>query len=270
MSEQIKPMWYQHSDDSIVMALTHRHHKIEMYYLMKGNVDYYVDDRVYNVSPGCFVIISPGVFHRTQTISETRERILINFDIEMISEKARALLDECLRETMLCIPETNRLAIENLLAKLENEYGSYQKNKEVLLEAYLTELLALVNRYSKREIKNVDTVDKIVIEVAEYINNNYNQKLTLKEISRRFNISDAYLSRKFKSVIGTELNNYIQFIRVEKAKELLRQTSMSVTKVSEQCGFDDSNYFSVVFKRLEGCSPNNYIKKMQRVSSCEE
>lgn len=74
------------------------------------------------------------------------------------------------------------------------------------------------------------------------------------------NDSESYISRRFKSTVGVSINEYINFIRVSKAVEILESKKMPITEIAINCGFNDSNYFSTVFKKLKGVTPYKYMK----------
>ncbi|WP_426349033.1 helix-turn-helix domain-containing protein [Alloiococcus sp. CFN-8] len=105
----------------------------------------------------------------------------------------------------------------------------------------------------------------IIHDAVEYIKQNYDCRLTLKEISEYVCISPSYLSRIFKQKTGNSLNNFINAIRVEKAKALLDNTDYKVCEVCEKSGFLSAKYFSQVFKKLEGMTPMEYKVKAEKV-----
>ena len=76
-----------------------------------------------------------------------------------------------------------------------------------------------------------------------------------------FAVSEGYLSRKFKQVTGMGLNQYITLVRISNGEKLLRESNLSVTEVAECCGYNDSNYFAAVFKRVKGVTPLRYRKQ---------
>ena len=118
----------------------------------------------------------------------------------------------------------------------------------------------LLYRYRKESSANINASDRIVYVISEYISNNFEQEITLEKLGQRFAISESYLSRKFKSVSGMGLNEYVTYVRIANAERMLKETMMSVTEIAEKCGFNGSNYFSSVFKRTKGITPLVYIK----------
>lgn len=96
--------------------------------------------------------------------------------------------------------------------------------------------------------------------IKTYIDTHYNTPLNLTYLSTYFHFNKNYVSRRFKESFGMSVGSYIGLVRVGRAKELLRFTDMSVEQCGYECGYEDVNYFSRVFKKVEGCSPSEYRK----------
>lgn len=104
--------------------------------------------------------------------------------------------------------------------------------------------------------------NNVINDIARYIRNNYNQELTLQEIADHFYLSREYISRRFKQETGENIVEYLSHIRIEKAKELLTNPELRIFEISQAIGYQDEKYFSKVFKKLEGVSPNKFRKTL--------
>lgn len=98
----------------------------------------------------------------------------------------------------------------------------------------------------------------IIDSVKEYINNNYSKDLCLTILSQQFYISAPYLSKIFKECTGISLKQYISEIRVQKAKELLKNPSYKISEVAEMVGYDKVHGFLKMFKEATGMTPGEY------------
>ena len=104
----------------------------------------------------------------------------------------------------------------------------------------------------------VDPIDS-ALRIIKY---NYNNDLNIKVIADSLFLDSAYFSRLFKRKVGTAPKKFILQTRMEKAKELLRDTNHHIKEISTTIGFDDPLYFSKMFYKTEGMTPSKY-REMQ-------
>ncbi len=97
--------------------------------------------------------------------------------------------------------------------------------------------------------------------VKQYLEDHRTEKITLEDLSKRFYINKFYLTRLFKEQYGIPVISYVCNLRITDAKQQLRFTEKTVEEIGRDCGFGDANYFSRVFRREEGMSPNEYRKR---------
>jgi len=103
-------------------------------------------------------------------------------------------------------------------------------------------------------LKNTQQINLIKL----FLEQNYEKKLSLREIAQKFGFSESYLSRKFARETGVRFVDYITLLRLEKAKKFLITTNMKMTEVSEKVGYANVEHFSRVFKKYIGVSPIIY------------
>ena len=95
----------------------------------------------------------------------------------------------------------------------------------------------------------------------QYIEHNFNKKISLDDIAEELHINRSYLSRLYKNKTGVNLFDAILYRRVEAAKEYLLQTDMKTYEISEAIGVEDAGYFSKMFKKIAGVSPKEFRKQ---------
>ncbi len=124
----------------------------------------------------------------------------------------------------------------------------------------LTSLLTFIMEESWRPEPQSEPVAlrRDMLEIKEFIDANYADKITLESLAGTFYISKHYLARRFKEQCGMTVINYIYQVRVTHAKHMLRFTNDSIELIAEKCGVSDANYFSRTFKKVEGVSPAEY------------
>lgn len=100
----------------------------------------------------------------------------------------------------------------------------------------------------------------IVEQAVEYIRGNYFEEISLGLLSGKFFLNPTYFSELFKKETGESLSKYVNYVRIEKAKELLGSQNIKPTHVYELVGFSDPAYFSTVFKKMTGLTPGEYAR----------
>ncbi len=100
-----------------------------------------------------------------------------------------------------------------------------------------------------------------LVEIKNHLDEHYTEKVTLDDLADKFFINKFYLSKIFKETYGTTVNNYLISKRITRAKQLLRFTDMTVDEIGVAVGMGDVNYFSRMFRKVEGSSPSEYRKQ---------
>ena len=241
------------------VSTIHYHEEYELYYMMDGSTTYFIGNEFYGIEKGNFVFIPRGIPHNTDSQNcHNNERFLLSFSEDIFDKRTRPLLEQLMNHRVLYVPETHLPQLEEIMFKLEAEYA--QSDQSLLLDIYILELLALLLRYRCDKKAQIQESDKIVYTISDYIRNHFEQDISLEELCRRFAISEGYLSRKFKAVSGIGLNQFITYVRISNAEKLLAETDLSVTEIAKRCGFNGSNYFTSVFKKIKGMTPLMYKK----------
>lgn len=100
-----------------------------------------------------------------------------------------------------------------------------------------------------------------LLEIKQYLDDHYADKITLDELARRYYINKYYLTRIFKDQFGISIMDYLQNVRITHAKNELRFTDKSAEQIGLECGIGDVSYFSRVFKKVEGTGVREYRKQ---------
>lgn len=149
--------------------------------------------------------------------------------------------------------------IEIVWQSLFDVAGSADYMRDMLINQHLSTLLTLLMSESWHpEDQKHGKKRESLLDVKKWIDQNYDQKITLESLSSRFFINKYYLSKSFKEQFGQSLSSYILSIRITKAKQLLRFTDKSVEEIGLECGLGAAHYFSQTFKNVEGVPPSKY------------
>lgn len=255
----------------------HHHDFYEIYLLLRGRVDYTVENRLFHMRPGDLMLVSPLELHqaRVDTESEPYERIVLWVDrayLESLSSACTSLT-RCFDTTveghanLLRLPAPRsaemRRALEKLRAlHLQQTYGS-----DLLAACCLVELMVELNqsaadRRLQAALSADMASDQVVDAVLGYINDHYNESLTLDALAERFFISKYHLLRKFETQVGTTVHRYILQKRLLNAKQLLAG-GLAPSEVCSYCGFGDYANFYRAFRAEYSLTPRQYVQSLR-------
>ena len=246
------------------MAEPHSHDFYELYFLLDGERQFFIENKMFKVNANSLVVVPPYRLHKTE--GGPYKRVNINV--------SPSLLPEYLNNFLIKISSLIAIKIEgkcfDIIARLLSEGSKLQfstvKNKTDCLLSIAQTIIFILSAHEIKPISALSTahqpknVSPEVLKILSYINTNFNQPLTLKFLCDKFYLSKVSLCKKFKSVMNCSIMDYVSRLRLAKAKSLLRDENMSVEDVSIECGYSSANYFGLIFKKEVGVSPLNYKK----------
>ncbi|MBB3113763.1 AraC family L-rhamnose operon regulatory protein RhaS [Paenibacillus phyllosphaerae] len=160
----------------------------------------------------------------------------------------------------LSLPVPSLESISPLIAAMVEEYENQaQGYQTMLLSQFIGLVVYLSRQFDLHQEANPSNLHHVASAIS-YMEDHYLEPLTLQEIADHANISARHLNRIFRSYYETTPIAYLQRLRLERAYNLLKQTSLPVTQVSYECGFNDSNYFTRQFTKSYGVSPRTLRK----------
>ena len=131
--------------------------------------------------------------------------------------------------------------------------------RDMRINGKLNDLLTLLMESSWHRGNSFNAPKKMDISsVKSFLDEHYKEKLSLESVASHFFIDKHYLARLFKEQYGVTLVTYLQQVRITHAKRMLRFTDKSIEEIGLECGIGELNYFSRVFKKLEGVSPSEF------------
>lgn len=100
--------------------------------------------------------------------------------------------------------------------------------------------------------------DEVIIKVQEWLQENYSDQMQVSKVADRFRMSVRSLNRRFRLATNTTPLQYLQEMRISHAKDLLKKSNLGVSEVADKVGYQDSSYFTGLFKKLNSVTPNEY------------
>jgi len=189
---------------------------------------------------------------------------LINENIKQLDGyKALFILEPQYRsnhhfKNMLRLTRDELATIEVILNTMFYEQEQKKEGYEIILVNRLEELIVLLSRhYSEIKTTKAKTLVRIG-KVIDYIETNYREAIHIDELSDMAFMSKRNFMRIFKESVGLSPIIYLNQVRLQKARSLLRETNRQVIEIAAMCGFSDSNYFIKCFRRAYGTTPNRF------------
>lgn len=168
------------------------------------------------------------------------------------------IVDDFLYQVYSLLPEVFSIEEVHCIRSMNQILGKLYayESFEQLWKDIADSLIYLFNNYSK--IVYGDTLSE---KVKQYITNNYNHKINLNKLAERYGYTPSYLHRTFKKELGVSPLQYMTSIRINQAKKLLLELpGADIKEIALKIGYDDSRYFSRVFKNEVGISPSQWQK----------
>lgn len=157
----------------------------------------------------------------------------------------------------------SRAAVDSGLALPQLLGDQYNFLSELEKHHRFEDLFAWVTRLSDTLTEAVSITQHLkstryLAGVIDYIHDQYATPLTLETAASRIPISPHYLSHLFRDELGMTFLEYVTRVRMEKARELLRTTDLHIREIASRVGYEDAGYFTRVFRKVNGISPNRY------------
>ncbi|MFZ5987855.1 MAG: AraC family transcriptional regulator [Bacillota bacterium] len=253
-----------------------RHEFFEMVYIRKGNAVFEISGYPAEIGPNNIIIIKPDQPHKFIVKSESGcEFIVLNFKFvnKFDSQYSGVSLDDFLNfvsgkesGSFITLKVSQKNEIVTLLNRILSEKENPDIGSEFLNYLLVLELFVLISRALKMEwensIKNKSPKLKELIQASvSYIHNNYERDISLKDIAQYVFLSSSYFTRAFKEEVGISPINYLLKVRIERAKELLKDTDIKISDIALNIGFSNQQRFNDIFKKYVRITPLQYRKQ---------
>ena len=249
----------------------HWHDEFEIIYVKSGFLTVSISGENYIGKPGDAFVVSPGNLHFMGSQTGNVDYFTFLFPLKYISFRTDDILDDKLLEPLnsghLIISPEMEDTVKEQCEQLVEIYGAKKEESQSKITAQIkTKIILLqfiLELWKKGFIVENDTGGKNTVEkeMVSYIQQNFTGKILLKEFGKQFHLSEKYISRYFKEHFHITISQYVTYLRLEHAKQLLQDTDIPVTEVAMQSGYQNVSYFIRSFKKTYGMSPLKYRNK---------
>lgn len=250
----------------------HWHHAIELIYPIDNSYTATVNDQEYIMNQKDILFIAGGDTHSFNTSNNAGNRYFIQFDIFTLDVFGKYYnFNPSLLMTQLIAPENNSLLhqkLETQIIEIINEYEQKPFAYDLTINARVFDILVLLFRNipgnyifasSNNCSKRIHSMERLNY-AFQYIEENYQKNVTLKDASEAAGFSEHHFSRLFKEMTGQNFNCYVTSRRIKKAEKLLINHDLSIIEIAHAAGFNSIGTFNRIFKKSKSCTPMEYRK----------
>jgi len=245
--------------DPVWARRMHKSDANEFLYVIRGNVNLRIGKSLIKACPGDTLLVPVGSMHRDDF------DLLVGLEVFLVFFYWTAARDYfrlvSFRDVpRLCVPISAEIG--KLCDRMQVDLEAGTGTDQLLIGSYTHNILLMILREAlrKNEGKNHDNRlhhgRALLFKAREYINLHYAEQVSLDRIAETLRISPFYLSHLFSRESGFSFVEYITQVRMRKAKELISSGAKNVSEAAYAVGYNDGSYFSKVFHRYYGLSPN--------------
>lgn len=245
----------------------------EVVYADKKSVVITAGAQELTLESGQMYIHKPNEFHKIRCDgTRAANSVILSFDcscpelmsiagmVITCSAEEKKLMGLIISEAMSAFSTPLGTPYTRVLEKSESgDFGCEQ-----MIQLYMEQLLIRLIRGNKRRVtpKN-DANATLLPKICDYLENNIDKHLSFSDIQREFNISASVIKRLFKDNMNCGIMEHFSRLKVDAAKQMIRENEFNFTEISEKLGFNTPQYFTTVFRRISGMSPSEYEKSVK-------
>ncbi len=250
----------------------HWHPETEFIMVEEGRVGLTIGEEIYTAVPGEVYFVNPQQLHEIRGGAGGTFHAFVfpmNFlqfaRTDLAQNEWLAPMEAGAIEFQTMLPRENPVAAQ-VTAALQDSLAACRMKKpgyQVQVKADLLRILALIAGENLiRPCADRATYKTVTLrEIVAYLDAHCTERLRLADVSTHFHMSPQYFCTFFKNNIGRTLTQHMNFLRIERASRLLRETNLPIMEVGMSVGFDNFSYFIKRFRETYGCTPSEYRQK---------
>ena len=243
-------------------SLPHTHQFSELFYVLSGKGVFYIEDDIVPVEADDLMIINPHVEHTEKTLLNDPMEYIV-FGVEGLAFSFTDLSDNNSKGYSYYSYGSDKNQFINFAQLMMREFHEKKPGFETVCHGLLQVLLVYISRKQSLAVIS-DSSFQLSKECAlakRYIDANYSKNITLDGLAEITHINKFYLAHSFTECMGQSPINYLTEKRLAASKELLTSSNLSVAQIASSTGFSSQSYFSQIFKKKVGMTPQQYRKR---------
>lgn len=257
-----------------IILYCHWHDEIEILVITKGRAKVQIGSNSYKLEEGEYVFIQPNELHGAYTIDGNEVEFyavvihgdfLASFINDLIQQKFINTIYEGNAGLPVCFSrkEEENIKILPVLDEMKEAYFEREFGYELLVKAKVFETFYRLYKYTGDNLVDAKVEDDTTVRVKviiQYIKENFQKKIELKELAEIIHMSEGHFCKFFKDNVSMKPMEYLNGYRISEASKLLRTTNKKILEIAMSVGFNSESYFIIVFKKILRCTPTEYRK----------
>lgn len=265
----------------------HWHPEVEFLYLMEGSAVFMAEREQIRLEAGDVLFVRPDILHGSMDREHTAPLFrALDFDPAFLSGIANDAIQQKYLSPMFfgSLPHYVFLGgktedggkMYDILTQIHAVFLEDRDGGELFIKSKIYELLYYLYRNMKKDTGKETVPDvrksQFIRKIVEYVREHYDNPISLKEIAGHLAVSEGYFCRSFKENFHMTFGNYLNDVRLGEAEKLVRETDLTMEEIARKTGFNNSNYFTVCFKRMYYDTPLHYRKvhDIKKISQDEQ
>lgn len=255
----------------------HWHTCFELLYFLEGEASQWINGQESHAKKGDVVFLRSGDIHGFRCDPDTRTRIFVlKFMPSVVDGRylhfrhLRYLFGFLNRQgsrSVYSLSDEDQAVIRTFLTRIEREYQETERGFEFYVKGLILELLGFLVRrqvvITLPELSEAESLRRID-EITAYMEAHFSEEISLSDAARITGMNYSYMSRYFKKLTGRNFKQYLDYIRVSEASQLLLETDQSVTSIAGLCGFSCPQAMTRTYTRMLGFPPST----LRKVKKC--
>ncbi|AYA77489.1 hypothetical protein DOE78_19810 [Bacillus sp. Y1] len=229
----------------------------EIIFIEQGRGDFILEEKHFTGKTGDLIILNPlSDLEVKSYMDDPLNGISICFSNLHINGKQKGFLVESTVLPIINLQEEKK-EIHSYLKVILSEYYAKHAGYQDIISSILQTVVIKVTRLLQNA-NHHPSLSSVCLEVKKYIEDNFRQELTLNDLANLVYVSPYHLGHVFKEEVGLPPIQYMIQCRIEEAKRLLEHSDLSVREIALLIGYENANYFNLLFKKMTGSPPGKF------------
>ncbi|MBO1510280.1 AraC family transcriptional regulator [Metabacillus bambusae] len=253
----------------------HSHKEVEIMYVIDGKCTVETEDKRISMKKGDFILLDANVPHRL-TVEKSVPCRMLNIEFSFVQKQGsfpafKELVAEnksltqllALSYSYIVLKDPNEIyhTLKNLVLEMDKKGSENEMLVQILLAQLLIQIARMVVEEKEKDCE-FHQANIYVKKAIEFLHQNYDCDIQIKDVGKAVNLHPGYLHRIFKNQMDCSIMEYLTSHRMEKAKMLLTDTDIPIIEISHYVGINSRQYFSLLFKKYTNKTPLEFRKSV--------